>query len=214
VDTSQRPQLRRALLDPCPELHEAGELLDAAGQAICAGEWTRAAGLLTRANNPTVHAHGWRTCGPLSIEVHRATRLPVTLPKTERDPTRMPGAAVQRQIFTRDGWRCRFCGVRVISVAARRRLRTWFPDVIPWPRRERERHAALFFLEASIDHVFPHSRGGTNDETNFVTACYCCQHGRGQFLLEESELLDPRLFPPMVDGWDGLTRLLSVPVSR
>jgi hypothetical protein len=43
-----------------------------------------------------------------------------------------------------------------------------------------------------------------------VTACYCCKLGRGQWRLEESELIDPRGLEPVVDMSDGLIRLDKV----
>ncbi len=64
-------------------------------------------------------------------------------------------------------------------------------------------------MASSLDHVVPHGRGGKNEDSNFVTACYCCQFGRGEWTLEEAELEDPRLREPVRDGWDGLSRLVA-----
>jgi hypothetical protein len=55
--------------------------------------------------------------------------------------------------------------------------------------------------------VLPFRRGGSNDLDNLVTACGPCQYGRGHWLLQECDLEDPRSYPPVKDGWDGLTRL-------
>ncbi|WP_425342692.1 HNH endonuclease [Piscinibacter koreensis] len=68
-------------------------------------------------------------------------------------------------------------------------------------------------MAASLDHVVPHSRGGTHELSNLVTACYCCQFGRGEWTLAESELADPRHREPIVDGWDGLDRLANAHVA-
>jgi hypothetical protein len=119
----------------------------------------------------------------------------------------MPTAEITRSIYVRDGWRCRFCGIRVLSPKARSWLRKRFPEESHWDGGEYKRHSGLYALVASLDHVVPHGRGGKNDVSNFVTACFCCQHGRQQFTLEEVEIADPRDFAPIVDDWDGLSRL-------
>ena len=82
-----------------------------------------------------------------------------------------------------------------------------------WDCWETKRHAALYATAVSLDHVVPHSRGGDDDEANLLTVCFCCQHGRGQWLLDEMELYDPRERPPIVDSWDGLRRIEAYPLS-
>jgi 5-methylcytosine-specific restriction endonuclease McrA len=75
-------------------------------------------------------------------------------------------------------------------------------------RAEYQRHAALYAMASSLDHIVPHGgRGGRLAYDNFVTACYCCQFGRGEWTLEESGLNNPMLRSPVVDAWDGLSRL-------
>lgn len=201
--------MRTCLLEPVPELHAAADLLDAAATALLTGNRERAAELARAADFPEIGVWIGRICRYFSPEVHRNMRRPKTLPKSERVEQRMPGAAAERQVFRGDGWRCRFCGIRVISRDARRVLIRALPEAIRWPYpgQEFQRHTALFAMASSLDHVVPHSRGGTNSRENFVTCCHCCQVGRGEWLLEEVELLDPRGRPPVVGGWDGLERL-------
>lgn len=76
--------------------------------------------------------------------------------------------------------------------------------------KERGPAQRLLVLKASLDHILPHSRGGDNDPSNLVTACYPCQFGRSSWTLEEVGLTDPRLRPPVVDNWDGLMRLARI----
>lgn len=59
------------------------------------------------------------------------------------------------EIFKRDSFLCQYCGRRP-------------PDVI---------------LE--LDHLHPHSQGGTSDETNLVTSCDDCNRGKGARLLRD-----------------------------
>ncbi|MES2899505.1 MAG: hypothetical protein V4723_07240 [Pseudomonadota bacterium] len=200
---------RDAILTPIPELHLAAQLLDAAVTAILIDRMALAAQLLEQAHIPAIMDYAKRAVGSMSVEVHRIVKRPACLPRAERHPTRMPNTGLQQSIFMRDGWRCRFCGTKVICKAARTVLIKAFPTETRWGSKEFERHAALYALASSLDHVVPHGRGGKNEQANFVTACYCCQFGRGEWTLEESALTDPRLRAPLCDGWDGLSRLVK-----
>lgn len=202
--------MRRSLLEPIPELELAAKLLDAAADAILSGRMELAAKLIAAADFPEIASYARRLVGKMSAEIHRSTQRPTTVDKSDRDPTRMPAAAAQQVIFVRDGWRCRFCGTKVISRAARSVITRLFPIEAHWTSLEFQRHSALYAMASSLDHVVPHSRRGKNEESNFVTACYCCQFGRGEWLLEEVELADPRDRPPLQDGWDGLARIANM----
>lgn len=199
--------MRKCLLEPTAEHARAAALLKKAAEALISDEREVAAVLLREADLPAILDHLVRLIGPMSEEVHRSVQRPRVLPASERDPVRMPPPSVEWQIYARDGWRCRFCDMKVISRRARAVLVREFPGECRWAGPEYERHAALNALASSLDHVVPHSRGGVNREENFVTACYGCQFGRGEWLLNESELTDPRDRPPIVDEWDGLCSL-------
>jgi DNA-directed RNA polymerase subunit RPC12/RpoP len=126
----------------------------------------------------------------------------------------MPGRALSRAILARDGFRCRFCGSRVVINEVRHVFRHFSPDAARQGRTNETRHFGLSCITASIDHIVPYSRGGTNDEDNLLTACGPCQFGRNVYTLEEVELANPFDYPPIVDDWDGLTRLLKVKPKR
>jgi hypothetical protein len=53
-------------------------------------------------------------------------------------------------IYLRDGLACCYCGETIENGA-----------------------------QLTLDHVKPHSKGGTNHETNLVTACHTCNSARG-----------------------------------
>lgn len=112
-------------------------------------------------------------------------------------------------LYQRDGWRCRFCGCRVVVPGARKVLQVAFPDVVGWPGKDHGKHAAFYALSATIDHITPHSRGGDNSPENLVTTCQPCNFGRNRWLLQEVALSDPRERAPVIDAWDGLSRLLA-----
>lgn len=199
--------MRRCLLEPIPELDLAAKLLDAATDALIQNRRDLAAELIVRADIQLITEYADKIIGKMSPEIHRHMRRPDSLPEDERHPDRMPNSTVQNEIFGNDGWHCRFCGSKVVCSNARDILIGLYPNETHWSKEWRNCHPALYAMTASLDHVLPHSRGGKNDISNFITACYCCQFGRGALTLEEAELLDPRDKEPIASEWDGLTRL-------
>ena len=66
------------------------------------------------------------------------------------------GKKMRFEIMKRDGFRCRYCGLTSLAVV----------------------------LE--VDHVIPRARGGTNAPENLVTACFDCNRGKRDGLLDET----------------------------
>lgn len=203
---------RKCLLPPIPELQDAVELLDEAANALLADEFDRARSLLRMADMPVVHAYASRIMGRIDKDIHRyrpvrsIAAMPASATKTVQ---RMPSRSVERAIYQRDGYRCRFCGCPIVLGAARSAMRALIPDAIPWGRTTKDQHGAFFALTATLDHLVPHAKGGTNETDNLLTTCWPCNFGRGDALIEEIGLLDPRSRPPVIDGWDGLIRMLA-----
>lgn len=200
------------LHSPIPQLHEAAELLSEAADALLAGEFARARDLLRMADMPVVHAYASRIMGRIDKDLHRYRPAHGRADKpapSKRVVQRKPSLAVERAIYQRDGYRCRFCGCRVVLGAARDAMRALVPEAIPWGRRSKDLHGAFFALTATLDHLVPHSWGGMNEADNLLTTCWPCNFGRNDALIEEMNLLDPRLRAPVLDGWDGLNRMLA-----
>ena len=113
--------------------------------------------------------------------------------------------AVKAEVAVRDGWRCRYCGLRLVSrdliVGINGRLGDAF--VID-ASVERLMHPAAYLLRYTPDHVVPRSAGGTNEPSNVVAACGTCQYAKGSCTLDELGLTNPFDRPPRVDSWDGL----------
>jgi len=189
-----------------PEVQQAADLLNEAADALLIGDLEHARRCVHLADDPAVHAFANSIMGKESIEVHRV-RCTGPRPAIVKVASRMPRVAEQATFFARDGWRCRFCGVRVMLPSARKAMIARLPGAIRWGNRAKDLHAAFFALSATVDHVVPHSAGGANGASNLVTACWPCNFGRMAWTIEEVGLLDPRLRPPVVDGWDGLGRL-------
>jgi hypothetical protein len=198
---------RTCFLPPIPELDHVATLLDQAANAILANDLATAERLVREADVEAVFKFAARITGPTDPAIHG--NPPRTLQGLVTVKTRMPSARAQLEIFERDGWRCRFCSCRVVSKDARKAIDRLLPGVINWPSRNVGRHAAFFALEVTADHLLPHKRGGTNEPSNVVTACQCCQYGRNNWTIEEVGISDPFLRPPIVDGWDGLMRLVK-----
>lgn len=205
--------LHRCLVAPLPEHELAADLLSDAANAILARDLDLARDLVRRANIPALREHAGLVMGGRHPELLPRRQLAEPAVKTARVAARMPPGRVVASLYARDGWRCRFCGCRVVPGTARKAMKAAVPDAIAWGETEGY-HGAFYALTASPDHVVPHSVGGSNDEENVVTACWSCQFGRGNFRLEEFGLIDPRLRPPVTDGWDGLTRLLHTTGCR
>ena len=71
----------------------------------------------------------------------------------------IPYLKTRFMVFQRDGFKCQYCG----------------------------RGADATVLE--IDHIFPRSKGGTNNIDNLITSCYECNRGKGDLLLIERKEL-------------------------
>ena len=114
--------------------------------------------------------------------------------------------AMKRRIGIRDGWRCRYCGLRVVHRGFFRALKLLLPDEFPpapVPIVGSSRPAKRVF-DASPDHVVPLSAGGEHTVDNLVTSCGACNYqAKGDCSLEELGLAVPE--PPSPDdSWDGL----------
>ena len=198
---------RRCFLTPIPQLALAADLLAAAADRLLEGDVGSAKTLVAEADMPAIGAYTALVTGAIHVAVHWQSAMPIADAEAGRSAQRMPAPSEERAVYLRDGWRCRYCGTRVIDRGMRSRLHRCLPDAARWGARNADKHTALAALSASLDHVVPHSRGGTNASSNLVTACNACQFGRGQWTLEEVGFLDPRDFEPIQDSWDGLTRL-------
>jgi hypothetical protein len=199
--------LRVCLLPPVSELETVADLLSEAVDAVIASDHDQAREKLHQADMPVVHAFAAKIMGPWDLFIHR--RRPVERPVgATKVPNRKPTRSAEAEVFARDGWRCRYCGVRVVLPIARSFLVKVFPDVVGWGNKDKDRHAAFYALSAVADHVVPHTAGGDNSLDNLVTTCQGCNYGKSDRLLEELGLIDPRTRPPVVDAWDGLGRLL------
>ena len=71
-------------------------------------------------------------------------------------------------------------------------------------KRRVHQHAAFQCMWAQYDHILPHARGGRSDLENVYLTCAACNYGRGNYLLEDFDLLHPSLHAPRQGSWNGL----------
>ena len=203
---------RRSFLPVIPEEDAVIETMRHAVDLFLTGDYASADELVRSvANVPVITQHGDKAIGGMRPDIHWTVdvELPPIVPKEKR-AKRMPPSAVMRDVFIRDGYRCRFCDQKVAPPKAISRIKDIFPDAAcKGARRNEDEHDALKLLQASVDHVLPHAYGGTNDPENLVTACGKCNYGRGNWTIEQCGMLDPRDYAPILDEWDGLMRLVN-----
>ena len=200
----QHPVPRPSLNDVTPDHEQAAAWLSAAADAYLSGDMNLARQHLSAADIPALYRVGRLLMDRKDPDVAWPRKGRVARGDTIRAKLRMPSPAEMLSIYTRDGWRCRYCGCRVIYARSRDVWRKAFPNEIPWPSTG-PMHGGFFALTASADHVVPHSKGGDNAPENLVTACWPCNFGMEGDTLEELGLSDPRLRPPRYGfmGWPG-----------
>jgi 5-methylcytosine-specific restriction endonuclease McrA len=198
-------------MEPIPEVYIAAKLLEAAVDRHLKEDFSSAAELFSAADLSIVGNWAqsfwdkrWR-----SVVRPNVPGLPAGLPLNLRHIERMPNKLTQKKLFERDGYHCRFCGMPVIPAEVRRAATKHYPDIVRWGRASSEQHTAFQAMLAHFDHVVPHSRGGDSSPENMVISCAPCNYGKANFLLEELDLLDPRVRKPHSSDWDGLKRLIS-----
>lgn len=134
---------------------------------------------------------------------------PGGFPEKERDRERRP-TKFEQDVFARDGYRCRYCGIRIVSkkvlAAFERALRS---DHFSLGPANDSAHGIVNIFKPAADHVVPWALGGRTNLENLVTSCGPCNYGKYNYTVEQMGVSDPRLRAPLVDDWDGLVSQLS-----
>lgn len=126
------------------------------------------------------------------------------IPTSTKRGTRTPEAALK--IFCRDGFIDRYSGAQLIFTPALRVISHLLPDQLPYHPNWRSgaTHIAYWEMSASLDHVIPLARGGSDNESNIVTTSWTRNSAKSAGTLEE---LGWELHPPgQLESWDGLTQ--------
>jgi hypothetical protein len=188
------------MVQPPETLFAAPDLLAATATALERGD-RRTARIALATIDVEACAAYWSECDMRLAERHRDDAHTYSGVVAKANVT----ADMRREITTRDGWRCRYCTLRVVDGRFFTRLTQALPDVF---------HDTVGGVPNAIwrifrfvpDHIVPLSAGGLNDaETNLVTSCGACNYpGKFSCLLEELQMGDPFSRAPIVDGWSGL----------
>ena len=120
-----------------------------------------------------------------------------------RDIKRKYSDSDKMKIFLRDGFIDRYSGDQLINPGALRLLNDLLPIEFPFhPHGKMEQcHEVYWSLLPSIDHVVPVSRGGLDEESNWVTTSMKRNLVKNLWFLEEIgwTLHDPG----NIKEWDG-----------
>ncbi len=111
---------RRSFLPCIPEFDEAATLLSQAADAYLSGNNPLCEKLLIEADLRPLRDFAYLVAGPINPEIHRQSKNPSYVPLPRSELPRMPNASVTRNVYSRDGYRCRFCEARVIVKEARK----------------------------------------------------------------------------------------------
>ncbi len=202
---------RTCLRQPIPEIERAAERLDHAAAAHVRGDKYVAEELLRLANDGVVWTwldEVWGKTSPYNQRLRSLGMAP--LPKTLRCRPRDATTTTKRLIHERDGYYCRFCKIPVIRSEVRRYFQFHYPETVSWGSTNETQHAAFQCMWAQYDHILPHAMGGSSGIENVYLTCAACNYGRGNYLLEECDLIHPSDHPPRVGPWDGLERVLRL----
>lgn len=201
--------MKRSIKEPIPEIFQAWDSLNRAVDAHLMGDTQSAHDFFKDADS--IPVRNWLNPGWSRPDLHVVTRDPAgdtrEVPNSLRDPDRNIAPSIRAAVLKRDGYRCRYCGIPVVSAEIRKLACRLYPDAIPWEQYNPMRqHAGFACLWLQFDHVVPHSHGGRSSTENVVISCALCNFGKDKYTLLQLNLSDPREYPPVATSWDGLER--------
>jgi hypothetical protein len=109
------------------------------------------------------------------------------------------------RLFWRDGFIDRYTGKRLVFPGTLRMLSYLFPEQFPFHNNWKTDvcHFGYYELFPTIDHLVPVSRGGEDNDQNWVSTSMLKNAAKANFTIEE---LGWPVFPAGdIRDWDGLT---------
>ncbi len=198
--------LRQCLREAIPEIEIAAHRLNDAVSAHLRGKRDVAEELFRQADDKVVW--DWLDSlwgkGTVYNRPRRILTDPPSMPKDQQAKPRAATEETKRLVHQRDGRYCRFCKIPVIRGEIRSAIHKEYPKAVLWEGTTATQHIAFQCMWAQYDHILPHARGGRSDLENVYLTCAACNYGRGNYLLEEFDLLHPSLHAPRQGSWDGL----------
>ena len=114
------------------------------------------------------------------------------------------GPVESTRLFMRDGFIDRYTGERLIFPPVLRVLSSVLPTEFPYhPNWKTDvTHPSYWEVGASVDHLIPVTRGGADDDSNWMTTSMARNFAKMNWTLQE---LGWTLHPPGdIHNWDGL----------
>ncbi len=108
------------------------------------------------------------------------------------------------RVFIRDGFIDRYSGARLVYTPVFRVLSFALPEAFPYhPNWKTDQtHPAYWELSTTLDHVVPVTRGGADDQTNWVTTSWARNSAKSNWTIEE--LGWQLVSPGNISEWDGM----------
>ena len=117
------------------------------------------------------------------------------------------GGKIQKKVFERDAYHCRYCGGKLISQEF---LRTFIKSLNSplFSRGETNlsTHGIIHITWPVADHVIPWNKGGRTSLENLVSSCAPCNYGKDGYTIEQLGLADPFERSAKNSNWDGFSR--------
>lgn len=113
-------------------------------------------------------------------------------------------------IAARDGYRCAYCGIRVIEPEILKKIQMKVGrDVFPSKNNKkgssnRDYHGIWVTTAVTLDHVVPYSESRDDSDSNLVTSCWGCNFGKYHYTCKELELSLPAIGASSGRSWSGL----------
>ena len=199
---------RQSPLPPPSWFDHELDLFHEAVKAAAAGDRDRAVRVLSQIRSDGMRA--WFDEDGQTSGRHRAKHLGITpeVLNIELDILRRP-AKYEGLVFERDGYGCRYCGIRVVAKAVLAACeRALGVAAFRTTGTNAQQHGILLGYKVVADHVVPHRVGGRTILENLVTSCPACNYGKTSYTLREIGLDDPRDRMPQKSGWDGLVSFI------
>ena len=199
----------RCPLPPPKHLEECLDFFIQAFTAAKKGNLTKSLELLTQTRSNELR-EWYVEHGQMSGHEHRVKGLELPPPPPfngEYEKNKKPSRALEKQVFLRDGYRCRYCQTRVLDFKVFQKMEKLVgrENFRASADTNKLRHGITFFFRATADHVLPLTRGGQTTLDNLVTSCWNCNIGKLNALLSQMGIEDPSNYPTEEKlKWDGM----------
>jgi 5-methylcytosine-specific restriction endonuclease McrA len=135
-------------------------------------------------------------------------------PQMGKSSIRRPSKKLELSIIARDGFHCRYCGIRIVPNDQLKNLQS-LVGYMTLPNRSRaygrtknsDIHGIWLMTRATVDHVEPVASGAVdvNREDNLVASCWSCNYAKWRYTIGDLRLDHPKCRPVKLTHWRGLT---------